>query len=141
MKQRLTYVGGVNEAYAYYLLAMKISPYDYDVKELGNNGFQVQIETSGTENILCAKTSWITLSPKAKPVLAENWEKASEVKVPVRDEQDIARYERELRKISQEKISLQPVSCDAKATALCVRICQQNNWRLSLQLHKYIGIL
>ncbi|MCR5404177.1 MAG: glycosyltransferase family 39 protein [Butyrivibrio sp.] len=38
IKSRLTYVGGVNEAYAYFLLAMKISPYDYDVKELGNNG-------------------------------------------------------------------------------------------------------
>lgn len=38
VKSRLTYVGGVNEAYAYYLLSMKVSPYDYDVKELGNNG-------------------------------------------------------------------------------------------------------
>ena len=109
--------------------------------QLGDFGFQVQVETSGTESICCVKTTWITLSPKAKPVLAENWEKASEVKLPVRDEQDILRYEEELSQIPREKISLQPVSCDAKATALCVRICQQRNWRLSLQIHKYIGIL
>ena len=38
IKDRLTYVGGVNEAYAYWLFAMKISPYDYDVNALGNNG-------------------------------------------------------------------------------------------------------
>ncbi len=38
IKGRLTYVGGVNEAYCYYLFAMKISPYEYDVRELGNNG-------------------------------------------------------------------------------------------------------
>ncbi len=38
IKDRLTYVGGVNEAYCYWLFAMKISPYDYDVRELGNNG-------------------------------------------------------------------------------------------------------
>ncbi len=35
---RTTYVGGSNEAYAYYLLTMGISPYDYDVNTLGNNG-------------------------------------------------------------------------------------------------------
>jgi hypothetical protein len=38
VKERLTYVGGVNEAYCYWLFAMKISPYDYDVREIGNNG-------------------------------------------------------------------------------------------------------
>ena len=38
IKDRLTYVGGVNEAYCYWLFAMKISPYDYDVNALGNNG-------------------------------------------------------------------------------------------------------
>ena len=31
-------MGGVNEAYAYWLFAMKISPYEYDVNTLGNNG-------------------------------------------------------------------------------------------------------
>ena len=37
-KNRLTYVGGANEAYAYYLLSMRIPPYDYDINEYGNNG-------------------------------------------------------------------------------------------------------
>ncbi len=38
IKDRLTYVGGVNEAYAYYLLSMEVSPYEYNVRTLGNNG-------------------------------------------------------------------------------------------------------
>lgn len=38
VRERLTYMGGVNEAYAYYLLSMGISPYEYDVNEWGNNG-------------------------------------------------------------------------------------------------------
>ena len=38
IRGRTTHVAGSNEAYAYYLLAMGISPYDYDVNRLGNNG-------------------------------------------------------------------------------------------------------
>lgn len=38
VRERLTYMGGVNEAYAYYLLSMGISPYEYDVNKWGNNG-------------------------------------------------------------------------------------------------------
>lgn len=38
IRARTTYVGGSNEAYAYYLLTMGISPYNYDVNTLGNNG-------------------------------------------------------------------------------------------------------
>ncbi len=38
IRGRTTHVGGSNEAYAYYLLAMGISPYEYDVNKLGNNG-------------------------------------------------------------------------------------------------------
>lgn len=38
IRNRLTYVGGVNEAYVYYMLSMHISPYDYDIDTYGNNG-------------------------------------------------------------------------------------------------------
>ncbi len=110
-------------------------------QDLSKRGFYVQIETSGTEAIHCYESTWITLSPKAKPVLPVNWQKANEIKLPVRNTQDIARYEQELSKVPREKISLQPVSCDPQATALCVQVCQERNWRLSLQIHKYIGIL
>lgn len=36
--RRLTYVGGVDEAYIYWLLSRRISPYEYDVNKYGNNG-------------------------------------------------------------------------------------------------------
>ncbi|MCR5671967.1 MAG: glycosyltransferase family 39 protein [Butyrivibrio sp.] len=35
---RLTYVGGANEAFIYYLWSREISPYEYDHNSLGNNG-------------------------------------------------------------------------------------------------------
>ncbi len=35
---RLTYVGGANEAYIYYLWAKGVSPYEYDHNRYGNNG-------------------------------------------------------------------------------------------------------
>ncbi|SFP69084.1 4-amino-4-deoxy-L-arabinose transferase [Butyrivibrio proteoclasticus] len=38
VKSRLTYVGGANEAYIYYLWAKEISPYEYDHNKYGNNG-------------------------------------------------------------------------------------------------------
>ena len=38
IRNRLTYVGGVDEAYVYYMLSMHIPPYDYDTATYGNNG-------------------------------------------------------------------------------------------------------
>lgn len=38
VKDRLTYVGGVDEAYIYYMLFMHIPPYDYKIDQYGNNG-------------------------------------------------------------------------------------------------------
>jgi len=38
VRSRLTYVGGANEAYIYYLWAKEISPYEYDHNKYGNNG-------------------------------------------------------------------------------------------------------
>jgi len=37
-------------------------------------------------------------------------------------------------------IYLQPISQKAKATKLAIEACMANNWRLSVQVHKYLGI-
>jgi 7-carboxy-7-deazaguanine synthase len=35
---------------------------------------------------------------------------------------------------------LQPISQKESATKLAIETCKQKNWRLSVQVHKYIGI-
>lgn len=107
---------------------------------LAQAGHSVQVETSGTRPIRCAPGTWITLSPKAVPVLEENWAKASEVKLPVASEDDIRRWLSRLRALPAERILLQPVSCGREATALCVRWCLAEGWRLSVQVHKYLDL-
>ncbi len=119
-------------------------PCDQDITELirslRKENYSVHIETNGTRPIPDVEDLWITLSPKAKGVLEENWSKASEIKLPVGDETDIKRYAARLSNIAPEKVLLQPIDTDKQATELCVRYCLKMNWRLSLQMHKYIGI-
>ncbi|MCR5562091.1 MAG: 7-carboxy-7-deazaguanine synthase QueE [Desulfovibrio sp.] len=103
-------------------------------------GFSVQVETSGTCPILCDARAWVTLSPKARPVLPENWKRADEIKLPVLTIEDIARHAGALERLPANMISLQPVSGTHAATALCVRECLRRNWRLSLQTQKFINL-
>lgn len=103
-------------------------------------GVSVQVETSGTSPIDCSPGTWITLSPKAARVLPENWEKASEVKLPVQDVTDVIRWEKQLGALDCRKIWLQPVSRGEAATSLCIRECMARNWRLSIQMHKYLNL-
>lgn len=51
VKDRLTYVGGVDEAYIYYMLFMHIPPYDYNIDQYGNNG-------DGEHYIFCARAPY-----------------------------------------------------------------------------------
>ncbi|MBQ7739363.1 MAG: 7-carboxy-7-deazaguanine synthase QueE [Desulfovibrionaceae bacterium] len=109
-------------------------------KDIIASGFDCQIETSGTEQIIVAEKTWITLSPKEKGFRLENLSLANEIKLPVRYLSDIERYEKILEKADGKIICLQPIDCDTEATKLCVQVCKEKNWRLSIQMHKYIGI-
>ncbi|MBQ9406616.1 MAG: 7-carboxy-7-deazaguanine synthase QueE [Desulfovibrio sp.] len=104
------------------------------------SGCSVQLETSGTETLNCPSGVWVTLSPKARHVQPANWARADEIKLPVRHMEDVQRHAASLAKLAPEKIRLQPVSQDAAATELCVRLCLERNWRLSLQTHKFINL-
>jgi 7-carboxy-7-deazaguanine synthase len=42
--------------------------------------------------------------------------------------------------LSEKVICLQPISQKPRATALAMEVCIQRNWRLSIQLHKYLNI-
>lgn len=111
-------------------------------------GFKTQIETSGTYPVLVAPTTWVTLSPKVnmrggKVVLQSALERADEIKHPVGTEKDIEQLDAllaKLKSLEDKIICLQPISQKVKATVLCSQVCIERNWRLSVQVHKYLGI-
>ena len=111
-------------------------------------GFNTQIETSGTYPVLVDSKTWVTVSPKVKMragkvVLQSALERANEIKHPVATEHDIEQLDAllmQLKSTVDKTICLQPISQKPKATALCSRICIERNWRLSVQMHKYLGI-
>lgn len=127
-------------------------PCMYDLRELTDLlhefGFETQIETSGTYPVLVTDNTWVTVSPKInmrakKEVLVSALERANEIKHPVGTEKDIDQLDELLQPVKSlqgKTICLQPISQKAKATTLCMDICIKRNWRLSVQMHKYVQI-
>ncbi|GAB1439609.1 7-carboxy-7-deazaguanine synthase QueE [Providencia sp.] len=115
---------------------------------LENQGFQCQIETSGTYPIHCTAKTWVTVSPKVGmkgglPVISQAVNRANEIKHPVAREKDIEALDNilALRSVDVAPIvALQPISQKVAATKLCIDTCIQRNWRLSIQTHKYLNI-
>lgn len=119
-------------------------------------GFSTQIETSATYEILCHSDTWVTVSPKINmragmPILSQAMQRANEIKHPIAMQKHIDELDALLqcenildRSHSQAHtapiIYLQPISQQARATELAVQTCIERNWRLSVQLHKYIGV-
>ncbi len=127
-------------------------PCIYDLTSLTNelelNGYQCQIETSGTYPIQCSDNTWVTVSPKVAmkgglKVLKQAVNRANEIKHPVAREKDIQALDELLAMRTQETppvVALQPISQKASATKLCIDTCIERNWRLSIQTHKYLAI-
>lgn len=116
---------------------------DILVHELRWRGMSVAIETNGTGPIpaLC---NWVTLSPK--PLFQDPEEeailRADEVKWLVGSHLDIvdARRFAANNHIDESEMSLQPLWGIEGALELCLEACKDLNWRLSIQLHKYLGV-
>jgi 7-carboxy-7-deazaguanine synthase len=107
----------------------------------------VQVETSGTQDIRVAHGTWVTLSPKfgmpgGFPVLERSVARADEIKMPVEKETDIMLITDLAEKYlsSNVMVWLQPVSQGEWATATCLDAAMQNGWRVSYQIHKYVGL-
>lgn len=114
---------------------------------LHQQGFSSQIETSGTFEIKAPNSTWVTVSPKVNmrggyPVLRSCLVRADEIKHPVAMEKHVEELKELLAGINLQGkyIYLQPISQKAKATKLAIEACMANNWRLSVQVHKYLGI-
>ncbi|OBU21708.1 7-carboxy-7-deazaguanine synthase QueE [Photobacterium kishitanii] len=127
-------------------------PCIYDLRPLTaaleTAGFNCQIETSGTSDILTSDNTWVTVSPKINmkaklPVLTSALARANEVKHPVGTHKDIDQLDALLATAtlrSDVTIALQPISQKPRATELCISTCIARNWRLSIQTHKYLAI-
>lgn len=118
-----------------------------------DKGYSVQIETSGTFEVLCHRDAWVTLSPKINmkggyKVRDDAIFRANEIKHPVAmqkhiDELDALLAQSGLAESGMSQlpvIYLQPISMQERATELAVATCIKRNWRLSLQTHKFIGV-
>ena len=118
-------------------------PLDDLTKALHAAGFETNIETSGSSP-LSGEWDWICLSPKKfKAPLQEVIVKANELKVVVFNKHDFAWAETYAAQVSPEcKLFLQPEwEKAAEMTPLILAYIQANpQWRLSLQVHKYLNI-
>ncbi|CAL4323510.1 7-carboxy-7-deazaguanine synthase QueE [Buchnera aphidicola] len=119
----------------------------YLTKKLEKKGYSCQIETSGTYTIYCSKKTWVTVSPKiniSKKIVKSAIIRANEIKYAVLNNTDILKlkilFKSMKKKIKSKLIFLQPIDQDKKATELCIKLCLINNWRLSIQIQKYLVI-
>lgn len=111
-------------------------------------GCRCQIETSGTYPVKASVDTWVTVSPKIAmkgklDVLDQALARANEIKHPVGTANDIEQLQKLLDRgvVSRDtSIALQPISQKPRATELCIETCINNNWRLSIQTHKYLSI-
>lgn len=128
-------------------------PAQYDltplVTALHEAEYRVAIETSGTETgHLGAGFDWVCVSPKlnmpgGKTVHLETLAQADEIKHVVGRQADIDNLDALLamaQPAASTQICLQPVSTSPKATELCLETVMARGWRLSIQMHKYIGV-
>ena len=125
-------------------------PCKYDLRPLTSAlraaGHSVQVETSGTEQILVHDETWVTVSPKfdmpgGKVVRDDALRRADEVKVPVGKQADIDRFlHRGLGAVVTPRIWLQPLSQNPTATAICIEQATARGWFVSLQTHKFAGV-
>lgn len=115
---------------------------------LHENGYSTQIETSGTFEVKAPAKTWVTVSPKVNmkggyEVLSSCMLRANEIKHPVARETHVDELKSLLAKSPVSPgtlIYLQPISQKVSATKLAIDTCIKNNWRLSVQVHKYLGI-
>ena len=120
-------------------------PLSNALEEIGKN---IQIETSGTELFKITNDTWVSLSPKidmpgGKVVISECVNRANEIKMPIGKMSDIEKLKIFIKDYNVNKditIWLQPLSQNPSSTKLCIEQALQNNWRLSLQTHKFINI-
>jgi len=107
------------------------------------DGLKTHIETSGAYP-LSGKWDWICLSPKKfKAPLGEIIPQADELKIIVYNKSDFVWAEKYAAEVSEKcHLYLQPEwSVAQKMLPLIIKYKQQHpKWKVSLQMHKYLGV-
>ncbi len=122
-------------------------PLMHDLDELTyrlrSEGFETNIETSGSFP-LSGNWNWICVSPKKfRPPTEEALQQANEVKVIIYNKNDFAWAEKHAAQVNEHcKLYLQPEWERASImTPLIIDYIKENpKWELSLQIHKYINV-
>jgi 7-carboxy-7-deazaguanine synthase len=109
------------------------------------SGRGVAIETSGAFWQDVSSDAWITLSPKEHispryPVKPQMWQRANEIKLVISTGAELAFYQPHF--VAGIPVFLQPEWIDRDRTLpLVLKLLQQfPAYRLSLQIHKFIGV-
>ncbi|MBH2005572.1 MAG: radical SAM protein [Sphingobacteriia bacterium] len=110
---------------------------------LHQQGFETNMETSGSSP-LSGEWNWICLSPKKfKAPLPEVIAAAHELKVVIYNKHDFEWAEQYAQQVSKDcKLFLQPEwDKAAEITPSIIEYIQENpQWRMSIQVHKYLNI-
>lgn len=122
-------------------------PMMYDCTALCNvlqkQGYKTHLETSGAYSI-SGTWDWVCLSPKKfKAPLDTALQKANELKVVVFHKSDLDWAAQNAKKVKSDcLLFLQPEwSKEKEMLPLITEFIQENpNWKLSLQIHKYMGV-
>lgn len=112
------------------------------VESLHRYGYFVQVETNGVKR-LPAEVDWITCSPKYMPIC---YSKVNEIKCIYEGKQSEDKIHKIYQSVRAECYYLQP--CDVKnpernveILAGCIDFIKENpGWKLSLQIHKILGL-
>lgn len=115
------------------------------VSRLGGRNWH--LETNGTIPIpdeLHRRLRWVTVSPKP-PDYITNVSRCDELKVVISGEADFEAAETKARIYPGAVVCLQPRDNDPDLTAWCIEYlltkrAQRQWWRLSMQVHKMIGV-
>lgn len=119
----------------------------YDLTDLTaalkNAGFEINIETSGAHE-LTGSFDWVCLSPKKfKQPVPQVLKLANELKIVVYNKSDFQWAKKYAALVAADcKLFLQPEWDQSdKMVPLIVDFIKENpQWRLSMQVHKYIGV-
>ena len=109
------------------------------VNAVHQQGFRVAVETNGTVDAPPG-LDWICVSPKAGTELRQV--RGNELKL-VYPQSDLAPGDLDLSALQFDHYLLQPMdgASVGENTALAIAYCQANpRWRLSVQIHKTVGI-
>ncbi len=110
--------------------------------QLRGLGLRVHLETSGTHPFT-GQFDWVTFSPKPFKVPHESiYSQVNELKVVIASEDDLQWAQQQAKKVPPQTVKyLQPEWNTPQSKQLIYDyVLQHPDWRISLQIHKFLGV-